>query len=72
MPSHKISWLFGQIQNFLTHIKISWLFQKSTFSWPVATLAYSQVNDHAHQFRSTSERSGAHMYHLFIDEIVEN
>ena len=27
---------------------------------------------HAHQFRSTSERSGAHMYHLFIDEIVEN
>ena len=23
---------------------------------------------HAHQFRSTSERSGAHMYHLFIDE----
>ena len=27
---------------------------------------------HAHPFRSTSERSGAHMYHLFIDEIVEN
>ena len=30
------------------------------------------VKGHAHQFRSTSERSGAHMYHLFIDEIVEN
>ena len=30
------------------------------------------MTPHAHQFRSTSERSGAHMYHLFIDEIVEN
>ena len=29
-------------------------------------------NKHAHPFRSTSERSGAHMHHLFIDEIVEN
>ena len=27
---------------------------------------------HAHPFRATSERSGAHMYHLFTDEIVEN
>ena len=31
-----------------------------------------QGQHHAHPFRSTSERSGAHMYHLFIDEIVEN
>ena len=31
-----------------------------------------QTKTHAHLFRSTSERSGAHMYHLFIDEIVEN
>ena len=31
------------------------------------------VWDHANPFRSTSsERSGAHMHHLFIDEIVEN
>ena len=27
---------------------------------------------HAHPFRSTSERRGAHMYHLFADEIVED
>ena len=40
-----------------------------------AVKLYWQVRQHtyhAHQFRSTSERSGAHMYHLFIDEIVEN
>ena len=35
-------WLFGEFQNFLTHMKISWLFQFFlfflTFSWPVGTL----------------------------------
>ena len=39
-------------------------------SMPVGIVLLGQ--DHAHPFRSTSERSGAHMYHLFIDEIVEN
>ena len=37
-----------------------------------APIEANLMTEHAHQFRSTSERSGAHMYHLFIDEIVEN
>ena len=46
MPSHKISWLFGQFQISwpisIFFFTFSWLFQKSfflTFSWPVAILS---------------------------------
>ena len=46
---------------------------EQTIEWNKSLVAvFRKCSVHAHPFRSTSERSGAHMYHLFIDEIVEN